>query len=156
MVKQELLPMIRLPLALALFATAIPGMAQRTPIQTGAQAQEETGQPPQRIRNVQLRKGEKCPPPSSTGEVVVCGTLEDPYRIPKNLRESKPDAATQSWVNRAETMDEVGRVAGGLPNTCSPVGTGGQTGCVAKQLRDYAADKRQQRSDAARVPGGER
>ena len=105
-------------------------------------SQAESGQPPQRIRNVTLVGKEACPKPEA-GEVVVCDRLsgDEQFRVPKELRESKADAATQSWVNRAATIDEVGRVAGGLPNTCSPVGSGGQTGCTTKLLRDYTADK---------------
>lgn len=146
--------MIRLPLAALLLAVAAPGTAQTKPVdvKSDAQSQAGTGQPVQRIRNVQLRKGEKCPPAASADEIVVCGTLDEPYRIPKGLRETKPDAANQSWANRAETIDDAGRVAGGLPDTCSSVGTGGQTGCVAKLLRDAAADKRQQKAENSRVP----
>jgi hypothetical protein len=43
--------------------------------------------------------------------------------------DSRSPAQNQSWVNRAATIDQVGRVAGGIPDTCSPVGTGGQSGC---------------------------
>lgn len=83
---------------------------------------------------------------------MVCGTQEEPYRIPKSLRETKPDAVQQSWANRAETIDDVSREAAGLPNTCSPVGSGGQTGCVSKLLRNYAAEKREQKRQAESIP----
>lgn len=96
---------------------------------------------PQRIRSVQLTTGQVCPK-AAADEVVVCVPVEDPYRIPKPLRETAPSAAKQSWVNRAATIDEVGRVAGGLPDTCSPVGTGGQSGCALQINRQYAAEKR--------------
>ena len=142
--------MIRLSLAIALLAAPVAGIAQQQ--STNAATQAETGKAVQRIRNVQLQKGEKCPTAQSDDEIVVCGTMEEPYRIPKTLRESKPDAVQQSWVNRAATMDEVGREAAGLPNTCSPVGSGGQTGCVSKLLRNYAEEKRQDKRDAASVP----
>jgi hypothetical protein len=52
-------------------------------------------------------------------------------------------------------VDQVGRVAGGLPDTCSPVGTGGQSGCALSANRAYAADKRARKADEAAVPGGE-
>lgn len=100
------------------------------------------GQPPRRIRNVQLTPGQKCPP-STEGEVVVCSSIVEPYRIPPALRDSGPIAAqNQSWVNRAADIDQTSRVAGGLPNTCSPVGTGGQTGCSQAQLRQWYAERR--------------
>jgi hypothetical protein len=98
--------------------------------------------PPQRIRSVQITKGQKCPP-AAPGEVVVCSTVDEPYRIPRPLRDDGPIAATgQSWVNRAATVDQVGRVAGGLPNTCSPVGTGGQSGCASAYAQQWAAERR--------------
>lgn len=136
--------MFRPVLALALLATAAAGAAQ--------DQQAQSGQPPKRIRDVTIRSGEPCPR-SSSDEVVVCRTLEDPYRIPKGLRNDKPiAAANQSWVNRAATMDEVGRVAGGLPDTCSPVGTGGQSGCALQRARAYSAEKRANAAAASTVP----
>ena len=104
----------------------------------GAPAQDT----PQRIRNVQIPKGQTCPA-GEPGEVVVCSTLEEPYRIPSALRDDRPvAAANESWVNKAADIDEASRVAAGLPNTCSPIGTGGQTGCFQAQARQWAADKR--------------
>jgi hypothetical protein len=113
--------------------------------------QAETGKPPQRIRNVTLTGTEACPKPVD-GEVVVCSKLEEPYRIPKGLRESKKTAATNSWVNRAATLDEVGREAGGLPDTCSPVGSGGQTGCALKMNQQYAAERAEKKREDSAIP----
>ena len=117
-----------------------------------AHADDRASPTPQRYRSVQLKQGEKCPP-AEGGEVVVCGTLEEPYRIPKALRRSTEiAAANQSWVNRVATMDEIGRVAGGLPDTCSVVGTGGQTGCMQQTMRAWAAERRAIKQEAASVP----
>ncbi|MBY9062661.1 hypothetical protein K7957_06930 [Sphingomonas yunnanensis] len=107
--------------------------------------------PPQRVRSVALAPGEACPKPAGD-EVVVCAPLDEPYRIPKPLRRAEIAAKNQSWVNRVATMDEVGRVAGGLPNTCSAVGTGGQTGCTQSMMRAWAADRRQLARESATVP----
>ena len=120
-----------------------------------ASAQEQTAeqsQPPQRIRSVTLGAGQKCPT-STNGEIVVCSTLDQPYRIPKELRDTAPIAAqNQSWVNRAATVYQVGRVAGGLPDTCSPVGTGGQSGCALARARAYSAERRAQAAGQAIDP----
>ncbi|QQV78527.1 hypothetical protein H5J25_07810 [Sphingomonas aliaeris] len=140
--------MIRLITATALLALAAPAFAQTAP---AAGTAADGSAPVQRIRNVQLKAGEPCPK-GAADEIVVCGTLEEPYRIPKTLRETKPSAATQSWVNRAATIDEVGRVAGGLPDTCSSVGTGGQTGCNQRLIREYTAEKLEERRKATTVP----
>lgn len=117
--------------------------------------QDDTSSPPQRVRSVSIERGQACP--TAVGdEVVVCTVIGEPYRIPKPLRQSREvTAANQSWVNRAATVDQVGRVAGGLPDTCSPVGTGGQSGCALSWNRAYAADKRDRKAEAAAVPGGE-
>lgn len=123
---------------------ALPGMAS---------AQDATaGTPPQRIRSVTLTGDQQCPK-SSGGEIVVCSTLDQPYRIPKPLRDNKPIAAqNQSWVNRAATMDQVSRVAGGLPDTCSAVGTGGQSGCFMARNQAYAAERRAPASETDTTP----
>ena len=83
-----------------------------------AAATTATEPPPARVRSVAVSAGQVCPTPAP-GEVVVCHPVDDLYRIPKPLRRSEIAARTQSWVNRAVTMEEVGRVAAGLPNTCS-------------------------------------
>lgn len=142
---------------LVIAAVMTPGIASaqaeqgpRTPVaeRTGG------GETPQRIRSVTVRPGEQCPP--STGdEVVVCYRPDgSPYRIPSELREETPiPAQNQSWVNRAATVRDVSRVAGGLPNTCSPVGTGGQTGCTGVQ--GYYGERRERARQERAVPGGD-
>jgi len=142
--------MPRFLVALALLALPGAAFAQDTaapaaPAATSASHQAESGQPPKRIRDVTLAAGQPCPP-AAADEVVVCRQLEDPYRIPKPLRDQHPIAPqNQSWVNRTATMDEVGRKAGGLPDTCSPVGSGGATGCTAQMLRQWTAEQKAKR-----------
>ncbi len=126
---------------------AVPALASAQSATPTQAAQAESGQPPQRIRNVTLTAGQDCP--KGTGdEIVVCQTLDQPYRIPKSLRDDKPiPAQNQSWVNRAASLDEIGRVAGGLPDTCSPVGTGGQSGCSLQRAKAYSAERRANASE---------
>ena len=120
-----------------------------TPVAAVAQTESSTVQ---RVRSVTLKPGEKCPA-SSAEEIVVCGTIDQPYRIPKQFRNDGPIAAqNQSWVNRADTMTDVSRVAGGLPDTCSTVGSGGQTGCALATNRAWRAEKRAQAQAATSVP----
>ena len=110
---------------------------------TASLAQDDSGKAPQRVRSVTLNRGQKCPPATSPDEVVVCSTLEEPFRIPRALRNDGPvPAANQSWANRTAAMDQTGRVAGGLPDTCSPVGTGGQSGCSLQRNQQWAAERR--------------
>lgn len=145
-----------LVLSAAMLAAVAPVgvMAQSEP-QTQPSAQAETGQPPQRIRQVTLTGEEKCPTAASD-EIVVCSRLDpnEQFRVPKALRRApEVPAQNQSWINRAATVDRVGRVAGGLPNTCSPVGTGGQSGCGIVAGQAWAAERRQaQREAEAAIP----
>ncbi|WP_375398296.1 hypothetical protein [uncultured Sphingomonas sp.] len=108
----------------------------------GQDKQAESGQPPQRIRSITLTGDQKCPPSTDT-DIVVCSKVDDVYRIPKALRESNviPDRR-QSWVNRVAADEQSSRVAGGLPNTCSAVGTGGQSGCAQRNAAAWAAARR--------------
>lgn len=115
-------------------------------------ASAQAGTTPNRIRSVTINAGQKCPE-STPEEVVVCRRAEEPYRIPPALRDTGPIAAqNQSWVNRAAQIDQVSRVAGGLPNTCSPIGTGGATGCSLQAAQTYARDRRAGVDGASQVP----
>ncbi|SFP37155.1 hypothetical protein [Sphingomonas rubra] len=121
-------------------------------VATPALAAAQSGTAPQRIRSVTVDQGQKCPE-STAEEVVVCRRAEEPYRIPPALRDSGPIAAqNQSWVNRAAAIDDVSRRAAGLPNTCSPIGTGGATGCSLQALQAYARDRKAGVDGAAQVP----
>lgn len=88
------------------------------------------------------------PCPKGVGdEIVVCARLPESerYRIPKKLRDDKKLARPdQSWVARVRDIEETGRDE--RPNSCSAVGSGGQTGCFQKFLRDARA---QREADAA-------
>lgn len=124
--------------------TAAPAFAQ--------DQQAQTGHPPDRIRDVTVNRGQRCPP-STDQEVVVCHVLDEPYRIPKALRDEGPiPAANQSWVNRAATIDQVSRTGGGvLPDTCSAVGLAGQSGCALQSNQQWAAERRAADASSAAV-----
>ncbi|HVJ01573.1 MAG TPA: hypothetical protein VM662_05280 [Sphingomonas sp.] len=117
-----------------------------------AQDQNESKDPPQRVRSILLYGDEQCPKAESPDEIVVCANAgESPYRIPKRFR-NQPDegAAAQAWTNRVETVEEVNRA--GLPNSCSPIGTGGQTGCSRAMIRQWYQERLDAKARAARVP----
>lgn len=116
-------------------------------------AQDVPQDPPQRVRSILLYGNEQCPKPTDPDEIVVCANGgESPYRIPKEFRnQPKEDAVSQAWTNRVETVEEVNRA--GLPNSCSPIGTGGQTGCSRKFLQDWYQDRLNQKAKNARIPG---
>jgi len=137
--------MIRPLLAAVLIAS--PAIAAAQSDQTAA-----SGTPPQRVRSVTVGAGQACPK-STESEIVICSTLDQPYRIPKQFRDSGPiPAQNQAWGNRVATQEQVSRVAGGLPDTCSPVGSGGQSGCALMTNRQWSAERRAQRDADATVP----
>lgn len=93
------------------------------------------------------------PCPKGVGdEIVVCARLPESerYRIPKPLRDSKVARRDQSWVARVRDLEETGRE--GRPNSCSAVGSGGQTGCFQKFMRDAHAQKEADAAAASEVP----
>lgn len=113
-----------------------------------AQDASAQGQPPERIRSILLKPGEQCPKATSENEVVVCAPQETPYRIPREFRQAPYSPASNSWVNRVETIDQVSRVNGAVPGSCSPVGSAGFTGCVQQMIQNWAAERRQAKRDA--------
>jgi len=129
--------------ALAVLPAAAPAAQDSRPAAPDQALPVETGAPPRRIRSVTLTGTEQCPK-AGADEVVVCNRLDpnEQYRVPKELRRPpEVPAQNQSWVNRAQTVDEVGRTAGGLPNTCSAVGSGGQTGCAQMNARQWYLER---------------
>ena len=140
--------------AIAVLLASVPaaGIAQTATAPDTRQA--ESGKPPKRIRSVTLTGTERCPQSTNPDdEIVVCARVGEPYRIPKELRDERPiSAQNQSWVNRAALADDVGRRAAGLPDTCSPTGSGGQTGCAKLRAEQYAAEKAAARREAAVIP----
>lgn len=121
-----------------------------TPVSAIAQ-DKAADAPPQRVRSVLLYGDQTCPKAESPDEIVVCASGGDsPYRIPKNLRERPVTPASTSWVRRAELVDEVNRV--GVPGSCSPVGTFGQSGCTLQSIQRWAAEKKEQKARDAAIP----
>jgi hypothetical protein len=110
---------------------------------------------PERYRNQVVYGNDPCPK-GGEDEIVVCARQPESerYRVPKRFRNQKrTDAAVQAWGNRVATLDEASRVSAGLPNTCSAVGSGGQTGCHRQFLQQNRAERRAQQEEAATVPG---
>ncbi len=108
--------------------------------------------PPKQIRSILLYGDQKCPEATNPEEIVVCANAGDsPYRIPKRFRNvAKTDPASTSWVRKMEVVQDVNRL--GLPNGCSPVGSGGQTGCTRQFIQQWAQEKLEKETEAAKVP----
>jgi len=130
-----------------MFRTLIFAVLVAAPGIAVAQENAEQSTPPARIRSILLEPGKKCP--AATGdEIVVCTPIDQPYRIPKELRDARPiPPPAQSWANRAAAIDQVGRVAGALPNTCSTIGSAGQTGCTLQLLQQWRGERTEQKPE---------
>lgn len=107
---------------------------------------------PERISTLVVYGDDACPR-SSGDEIVVCARQPESerYRIPKKLRAKPFNAARDgSWAGTAKVLETVSRQ--GLPNSCSPVGSNGQTGCFAKFLADARAQRDADAADLRRAP----
>lgn len=93
----------------------------------------------EKVKQVIVYGDDPCPT-SDSGEILVCARLPDGdrYRIPKELRTDPNDPRVQSWANRAQSIEYVGRSG---TESCSPVGAGGFTGCF-EQLARAAKEER--------------
>jgi hypothetical protein len=126
---------------------AVPATAQeRVPVPDAAEG------PPQRMASLIVFGNDPCPR-SSNDEIIVCARLPESerYRLPKRFRGKRENApAVESWSNRVSTLETVSRV--GTPNSCSPVGSAGQTGCYSQFLRQAREEQRRASSEAATIP----
>jgi hypothetical protein len=106
-----------------------------------ATAADEPG--PHGERSLVVYGDDPCPP-SQGDDIVVCARRpeEERYRIPAPLRR-EGRRTEQSWGTRAAELDEAQR--DGRPNSCSVVGSFGQTGCTADMLRQWANERRARR-----------
>ena len=124
--------MARLLILTALMAAAAPALAQ-----------DDHSSPPGRESQIDVFGQDPCPQ-STADEIVVCHRRpeEERYRIPAPLRHSS-ERTEQGWGARAETMDEVSREV--LPNSCSVIGSYGQSGCMQALIRQWYASRRASR-----------
>ncbi len=105
---------------------------------------------PARFSTLMVFGNDSCPR-SSGDEIVVCARLPESerYRIPKALRGKKTmDGPTSvAWGRKVDSLEYAGRV--GLPNTCSPVGSGGATGCFQQFIAQNRAEREAERIEGA-------
>jgi hypothetical protein len=118
---------------------------------TSLSAPAEAEEPAPRSSTLVVYGADKCPQ-STSDEVVVCARRPEGerYRIPKSLREKERLPGGIAWGQQVAQMEEATRVT--RPNSCSTVGSGGQTGCFAQSIRQWMSDRAQRRSEAASIP----
>ena len=111
---------------------AVPAMAGLPA--TALSAQDSGGE---RVMMVNIRPGEACPTSPDPDTIVVCDEIEDPYRIPSNLRQSR-SPENRSWTERVRAEEGVGRVG---PGNCNTVGSGAELGCTVQEIETAVAER---------------
>ncbi len=120
---KRLLPIVAATAAIALWPA--PGLAQ-----------DAAGD---KVNTVIVYGEDECQE-SSADELVICVRLDEGerYRIPEALRQSD-SPANEAWANRVQSFEAVGDFG---PLSCSPVGAGGELGCLAKIIEAAYAERR--------------
>jgi hypothetical protein len=106
---------------------------------------------PGRVETLVVYGDDPCPV-EEDGGIVVCARKPESerYRIPKDLRPKKDVAGSQGWASRVQTMEATGRQL--LPNSCTVIGSNGQTGCTQAMLRQWFEERRLAEQEAAGDP----
>lgn len=93
--------------------------------------------------NMLIVYGDEPCPAGKGDEIVVCARKPEAerFRIPAPFRGEDPNSTRNtSWAERAKSFETVGQFG---TNSCSPVGAGGSTGCLAKLIRNAYAERAQ-------------
>ena len=106
--------------------------------------------PPERILTLTVYGNDPCPK-GGADEIVVCGREPESerYRLPKRFRGKRQEAAaaTGSWANTVRELEWVGKQ--GIPNSCSVIGSYGQTGCLQRFIAQARAERKADKAEAA-------
>jgi hypothetical protein len=115
------------------------------PLLAVAPAPSPAAEPARQI-HITVYGEDHCPEPQSEDEVVVCARQpeEERYRVPPALRERPDRPAETSWQARNEVLEEDARTM--RPDSCSVVGSGGQSGCQAAFIRQWFNERRSRRT----------
>jgi len=102
-------------------------------------------EPPRKVFNLVVYGDDPCPK-GDGDEIIVCARKPESerYRIPKKLREKPAPSGGPGWASQVATMEQAQRQT--LPGSCSAIGSNGFTGCTAKMLEQWFAERRMQES----------
>jgi hypothetical protein len=145
-----LLAALALPIAARAQTPATASPAAASPTVTSVAAKQPVDNDARTI-SVVVYGNDPCPP-GKDDEIVVCAREPESerYRIPKRFRGKKDQPAPgNSWANKTRSSEDASRMAAGLPDTCSAVGSGGQSGCYQHFVTQAAQQRRQQKDDQA-------
>lgn len=109
-------------------------------------------EPPKRTVVATVYGNDPCPT-GAGGEIVVCGRRPESerYRLPRAARgrHAAENPANNAWANKVRANEDASRTAAGLPDTCSAVGSGGQSGCQHKFLMQSRLQRQEGQAEAA-------
>lgn len=82
-----------------------------------------------------------CPASTDT-EITVCARKDEGerFRIPAPLRDNPNQTSNQAWTERVKAYETVGAFGA---DSCSPVGGGGETGCLKRLISSAYAERKQ-------------
>ena len=105
---------------------------------------------PEKASSLVVYGADPCPAPADPEEIVVCARRPESerYRIPEELREDKERRGSVAWGTRFDAMEEATRFT--RPNSCSVVGTWGQTGCFDQLIRNWRSERRAMQDESRR------
>ena len=103
-------------------------------------------EPPNKVFNLIVYGDDPCPQ-GEGDEIIVCARKPESerYRIPKKLREKPAPSGGPGWGSQVATMEQAQRQT--LPGSCSATGSNGFSGCTAKMLEQWFAERRMQESN---------
>lgn len=93
----------------------------------------------ERVNQLIVYGNDPCPA-STNDEITICVRKDERerFRIPENLRDDPNDPRNDSWANRANELQYVGRSGIG---SCSPTGPGGMIGCFNQLVSQARAER---------------
>jgi hypothetical protein len=98
--------------------------------------------PPARTVTTTVYGTDPCPRPTGD-EIIVCGREPEGerYRIPKRFRSGPrvESGASASWASRVAGLEDAQRFT--RPNSCSAIGSNGQTGCTQAMLQQWFRER---------------
>ncbi len=98
--------------------------------------------PPAKTVTTTVYGKDPCPKPRGD-EIIVCAREPESerYRIPKQFR-TKPreeSGGSASWASRVAGLEDAQRFS--RPNSCSAIGSNGQTGCTQAMIRQWFLER---------------
>lgn len=83
-----------------------------------------------------------CPKPRGN-DIIVCAREPEGerYRIPKRFRTPPrvESGESASWASRVQGLEDAQRTT--RPNSCSAIGSNGQTGCTQAMIRQWYLER---------------